>query len=129
MHLDPEEKAKRERHDVETVISTEAGRRVMWRLLEHCGIYRGHEGTPDQIMKQEGRRQAGLFILGIVSDASEELLFKMMSEARNRNIEEQYYADRTNEPEPDTGVTVIDIIGDRAETRSVTSFGDSEPIF
>jgi hypothetical protein len=90
------EKLIQERTDAEWVISTSQGRRFMWRLLSDCGIYKDYHGSQDEIFKQIGRRQIGLHLLGIISDASEDRLFEMMREAKTRSTEEKIQYERAN---------------------------------
>jgi hypothetical protein len=90
------EKIVQERADAEWILSTPQGRRFIWRLLSHCGVYRDIEGSGDDMCKQIGRRQVGLYLMGIVSDASEDRLFEMMREAKTRSIEEKINYERAN---------------------------------
>jgi len=79
-----EKKERQERDDVYWVMSTEQGRRFIWRLLGECKVFHDFEGDTNQILKSVGRRQIGLFLSGITTDASEDLYFKMMTEAKNQ---------------------------------------------
>jgi hypothetical protein len=96
MTVEGKEKDRQDRDDISWIMSTIQGRRFVWRMLSHCGVYRGHEGDSEQVMKQEGRRQAGLFLLGIISDASEDHVFDMMKEAKQQSIEEKIKYDNAN---------------------------------
>lgn len=87
--MSPEDKEKQKRHDVQWVMSTTQGRRFVWELLTLCGVYRSLEGDKDSMLVQEGGRRIGLHLLGITSDASEDLVFTMMLEAKNRVIQEK----------------------------------------
>lgn len=79
-----------EADDIKAIMSTENGRRFIWRLLEYCGIYRDIEGQGQEADRQIGKRRAGLYILGIVSDVEEDLVFEMMKEAKTRKMDEEY---------------------------------------
>lgn len=90
--------------DIQNLMDTDSGRRFIWRMLTYCGVYRDLEGTHDDMMKQAGRRQVGLYLTGIITDTSEEQFFNMMREAKNKNKEdtdardrEQDTIDRTND--------------------------------
>jgi hypothetical protein len=113
----------RDRSDVEWATSTEQGRRLMWNILSHCGIYRDIEGSSDEMLKQVGRRQVGLYLLGLISDASEDRIFDMMREAKNRSIEEKLEYERTIRSKD--GTTIDDIIGEFP----TYSNGNSEGLF
>jgi pimeloyl-CoA synthetase len=94
--MSEKEKIQLERSDVEWVTSTEQGRRFLWKLLSHCGIYRDIEGDSDEMIKQIGRRQVGLYLLGLITDESEDRFIEMMREAKNRAIEEKIKNDNAN---------------------------------
>jgi hypothetical protein len=124
--METKEIIQRDRLDVEWITSTEQGRRFMWRLLSYCGVYRDIEGSGNDMLKQIGRRQVGLYILGLVADASEDRIFDMMREAKERSIEEKLHYERTNRDNESRAIsTVDDILGG---VDSYTS-GGSEGIF
>lgn len=87
---------KRDRDDIEWATSTEQGRRFLWRLLSYCGVYRDIEGSGNEMLKQIGRRQVGLYLLGLITDSSEDRIFDMMREAKERSIEEKLEYERSN---------------------------------
>lgn len=76
--------------DIKNIMRNESTRRFMWRVLSYCGIYRDVEGESLDIQKQLGRRQVGLFLLGILSDVDDEQVFTMMREAKNKKQEDTY---------------------------------------
>jgi len=102
------EKELRDRSDIEWVLSSPSGRRTLWRLLSHCGIYRDIEGQGDTVFKQIGRRQVGLYLLQVISDASEERLEEMMREARNEAKEEKLKYERDNRDTTVNDAGIID---------------------
>lgn len=125
-----QDKIELEKSDARDALSTEQGRRFLWRVLSHCGVYKDFEGEGEHIHKQIGRRSVGLWLMGIVSDASEEHLFQMMREAKNRSIEEKI---KNEHAKRDTDRDNIDsIIGDASDTYKLPSYssdaGDA-PIF
>lgn len=79
--------ARRERHrqleDLRDVVATPAGRRVMWRLLDHCGVFRstftGH-GARDAF--NEGARNVGLFVMAELGDAAPDVFTTMLKESK-----------------------------------------------
>lgn len=98
MDLD-KEKQELEASDLNWIVSTEQGRRFYWRMLSECGIYRDFEGDVNQILKQSGRRQVGLFLLSLVPT---EPLFSMMREAENREIQEKIKHDNRSKSDSNT---------------------------
>jgi len=87
-------KVRREELDIEVLMSTDNGRRFVWKLLAYCGVYQDlNFEEPYNAAKQAGKRQVGLYLLGIISDNNEEMVFKMMKEAKNASFEEEKYYD------------------------------------
>lgn len=80
-------KARRdELSDLRVVLSTENGRRFIYRILVRSGIYKvsyvaGH--NPEHTAFNEGGRNIGLWTLAEVQQASPADYLKMMEEARN----------------------------------------------
>ena len=67
---------------------TENGRRLVWRLLSHCGIYRDiHEEEPVEMARQLGRRSVGLWLLQVLADVNQDAVFIMMKEAKAQEDE------------------------------------------
>jgi len=79
------DKRRREREvdDLRAVVATPEGRRVMWRMLEHCGVFRstftGH-GARDAF--NEGARNVGLFVMGELAEAEPEVITTMLKESK-----------------------------------------------
>jgi len=111
--MSEKEKIKLERSDVEWSTSTEQGRRFLWNLMSYCGIYRDIEGNSDDMLKQIGRRQVGLYLLSLITDESEDRYIEMMREAKNRAIEEKIKNDNTSDDSSGTSSdnTIDDIVG------------------
>jgi hypothetical protein len=97
----------------------------MWRLLSYCGVYRDIEGSGNDMLKQIGRRQVGLYLLGLISDSSEDRIFDMMREAKDRAIEEKIDYERNNRDSNTKHVSTIDNIIGGIDSIS----GGSEGIF
>ncbi len=66
--------------DIAFVLSTLEGRRFVWRLLSRCQVFRAEYENSARIHFDAGQRNLGLFIMAEISEANENLLFKMMSE-------------------------------------------------
>lgn len=85
-----EKKVKRTREheldDIRKVLDTPAGRRVLWRYLSMCGVFKlsfNHSGAITSL--NEGKRDIGLNIMGDITEANDEALIKMMREAKGDN--------------------------------------------
>lgn len=102
-----------ERNDLEWVTSSVAGRRVLWRILSFCGVYQAPVGDTNDIMRQLGKKDVGLYILDLIGDCSEERLITMMREAKNRALEEKHHADRDDADDYPT-TDIYAFIGDYA---------------
>jgi hypothetical protein len=88
---------QRERVDLQTIMGMETGRRLIWRLLTYCGVYKDIEGEGPNADRQIGMRRVGLYMLGEIGDASEENMFQMMKEAKVRAEAERFNIDLEDE--------------------------------
>ncbi len=63
--LGPGYGAAERRRDFRSVFATPAGRRVLWSLLDWCGLFRpvAVKGDPYETYHRDGRRDIGLRIL------------------------------------------------------------------
>lgn len=86
-----EEKARlRELSDVKVVMSTEAGRRFLFRQLVSAGIYvcSYHAGqSSEHTAFKEGNRNSGLRLMSELQQASPGLFIKMQEENRDEIME------------------------------------------
>lgn len=78
-------KAQREAEDFKWVVSTEQGRRFIWDLLAFTGIYRSSFTGNSQTFFNEGRRDVGLKVLGMVNEHAPEAYVTMLKENANGN--------------------------------------------
>ncbi len=86
------------RDDLNFVLRNPAARRVLWRIMDRCGIYSACFTTNSQTFYEEGKRSVGLSIVGdlvaLSPDAYPNLLMTMHRE-RLAN-------ERSNSDESDT---------------------------
>ena len=79
------ERMKREQEaaDIKALLADPAGRRVLWRLLDHCGVFRssftGH-GARDAF--NEGTRNVGLFLMAEITGADPDAFVTMLKESK-----------------------------------------------
>jgi hypothetical protein len=76
-------------NNLKATMKTEQGREVIWHILSLCGIYDGGS-TGEEILRQQGRRDIGLSIIGLMHDAeptmyAELQLKKAKDERRDHN--------------------------------------------
>lgn len=88
--LSPEDHERRlkeenDNNDLRWVLSDKRGRRVVWKFLEFCGVFKTTFNNSGSVMcKLEGQRTVGLFILDMVTLADQSKLFLMMQDAKQR---------------------------------------------
>lgn len=71
-----------ELNDLKMVLESRHGRRVFWRLLSRCNLFRLSFATNATIYYNEGIRSVGLKTLADIHDADSEAYIKMSLEAR-----------------------------------------------
>lgn len=92
--LEPKRKKKREddqrvKDDYATVMSTEGGRRFMFRLLESTGLYRTSFTGNATTYFNEGMRNVGLRILADLQDYCPEQLLLMHREHTRKGDDDE----------------------------------------
>lgn len=75
-----------ELEDIKTVMSSEAGRRFMFRVLDRTGLYRtsyNPERPDSNTTFNEGGRNVGLFLTAEIQEAAPASFMKMIGENSN----------------------------------------------
>ncbi len=67
-------------NDLRNVLETPHGRRVIWRILEHCKTFGSIWSNSSQIHYNSGMQDVGHWIMGEIASADEQQLFLMMKE-------------------------------------------------
>jgi hypothetical protein len=83
-----EERARRrqlERDDIAWLMGSLRGRRIVWRLLETCGVYRSSMTGNSETYFREGMRNVGLILLRDVHDAASDEFLTMLKEHRTND--------------------------------------------
>jgi hypothetical protein len=75
-------RAEQQKLDLQRILEIPEGRRVMWRFLEHCGVYRSIFEPNSRIAYNSGMQDVGHFIQGAIFDARPDALLQMMKEAQ-----------------------------------------------
>lgn len=70
--------------DLRKVLRTEEGRRVFWRLLEWCGVYRSTWAPGQEIYFKAAKRDVGLKIITDMESADPRLYAEMLLEAAKK---------------------------------------------
>ena len=71
---------KDELEDVQFLLSTLQGRRVLWRLLDYCGVFRSIYTQSSQIYYNSGQQDIGHFLMAEIAEADQAGFLKMMQE-------------------------------------------------
>jgi hypothetical protein len=93
-------KRQQEINDFLWALSDARGRRLIWRYLTICGVYRSSHvlGAPDATAFNEGERNIGLQILGDIMDAKPEAYIEMMRDSkRKEEVEREPEKDEKND--------------------------------
>jgi len=70
---------EKELNDIRAMLSTKAGLRFIWRLLESCNTFNTiFEYESNKMAYNSGKQDIGHFIMAEIVEADEGLLFKMM---------------------------------------------------
>ena len=81
-----QENARQEElRDVAWVMADTRGRRLMWRLLEICSVFRTTFTGNSPTFFNEGKRSVALELLADVEEGADDQYQKMKQEARERN--------------------------------------------
>ena len=71
----------RELNDIRAVLSTNAGRRFVWKLLERCKAFGSIYDSDSKFMAYlSGQQDLGHYIMAEITETDENLLFKLMKE-------------------------------------------------
>lgn len=70
-------------NDWKWLMSNPRGRRIVWRLLEECGVYRSSFTGNSETFFREGERNIGLKIIAILGEHCLEDQAKMLVEQRD----------------------------------------------
>lgn len=71
-------------NDLEVVLSTQEGQRVIWDLLEKCGTFSSIWESSARIHYRSGKQDLGHELMADIAEAGEELLFNLMKNNYNR---------------------------------------------
>jgi hypothetical protein len=74
---------EREQDDMIAVTSIPQGRRLLWRLLSECGVFRSSMTGDNYTYFNEGRRDVGVRLLSEITQANPEAYLQMMKESQD----------------------------------------------
>lgn len=73
----------RELEDLIALLDTPQGRRVLWRLLDHCGAFQSVFAETDaRTNYNAGRQDVGHFLLAEIGEARVDAIVQLMTESR-----------------------------------------------
>ena len=77
---------RKELNDIRTVLSNASGRRLMWRLMGHCGTFQTIFNKESSLMAYlSGQQDIGHFLMSEIAEADEGLLSKLMKENKKES--------------------------------------------
>jgi len=79
-------KEESEASDLKFLLSTDQGRRFIWKLISKCGVFRQSFTGNSQTFFMEGERNIGLYILDAVMEADPDAYVKMYVQAKKEGI-------------------------------------------
>jgi hypothetical protein len=84
---DRKQRSRRDReiNDLKAVLQMEPGRRVLWRILEHCSVFASVWDPSSRIHHNAGRQDVGHFVMAEIVAADDEAIYRMMREAKARD--------------------------------------------
>lgn len=77
-----------ELNDLKYILSTEQGKRFVWKLISRCGLFRTSFTGSSQTFFLEGERNIGLYVLDLIMEADPEAYIKMYMQSKKDNINE-----------------------------------------
>lgn len=75
----------REIEDFKQVVSSEEGRRFMWRLLGLTGVFRSSFTGNSETFFREGQRNVGLILIGEIHEHCPDVYVKMLKEQKSND--------------------------------------------
>lgn len=81
-----ESQREKEINDLKTVLNTVEGRRVFWRMMDHCKVFGTVWEPSAKIHYNSGKQDVGHFIMSEIVDADERFLLEMMRENKKENL-------------------------------------------
>lgn len=72
--------------DVRSILSTQSGRRFMWRYMGELGLFRSSFVGHDATFYNEGRRSAALMMLLDINEGDPAAYLKMLEESKAGNL-------------------------------------------
>jgi len=70
--------------DLNAVLATPAGGRVLWRFLHYCRVFESVQDPPERIQANAGRQDVGHWLMAEIEAADDLALFRLMQDARRR---------------------------------------------
>lgn len=79
-----ERRRNKELGDLQQVLARPEGRRVIWRILEHCQTFGSIWHASAAIHYNAGKQDVGHFIMSEIAESGNENLFQLMKENYNQ---------------------------------------------
>lgn len=74
----------RETDDIKSVMSSVHGRRLIWRMLSRCGVFKSvHHPSGSQVYYNAGQQDIGHFLMAEILETDPKLFLDMQIEAKD----------------------------------------------
>jgi hypothetical protein len=75
---------RRQMDDIAAVLSSIHGRRLLWRLLTECGVFKSvHHQSGSQVYYNAGKQDVGHFLMAEVIETDPKKFMEMQTEAKD----------------------------------------------
>ena len=81
------------------IMGDKEGRKFINELIAFCGIYRSSDGSVNDLLRIEGKKQVGLYVLSLIQENNRAQLYVMQEEAylasKEKNDEQRKHTERS----------------------------------
>lgn len=85
------------RQDLEKVLATPEGRRVLWSIIAGCNIFHAITQTNAQMYLYQGAKNVGLKLIDQIESVDDNAFLEMMREGKQRAREDAAFIARIHE--------------------------------
>jgi hypothetical protein len=78
--------SEKQNDDMFNVLSTIEGRRVLWRILEHCKSFQSIWDNSAKIHYNAGQQDVGHFLIKAITEANPKAYIQMLNDKQNGDI-------------------------------------------
>jgi hypothetical protein len=110
------------------IMSDQQGRKFINELIAFCGLYQSSDGTVNDLLRREGKKQVGLYLLSQIQENNRSQYYVMQEEAylasKEKDDEQRKHSERSIK-DHDTGTDFdIDLYFSRSEASGSHDSGE-----